>query len=77
MNNLEATFSSPVVDYGYPLLFVILGGLLLWLTFSKNGSKTVGGLVDVAYVSVLLIVLWFGFLLTVAWFFGLLKFLIS
>lgn len=77
MNTLENTVSSPIIDYGYPLLAFMIGSFLLWLTFTKAGRSSISGLVDVVYLSALLIVLWAAFLLAVAWFFGMLKFLIS
>lgn len=77
MNTLESNFSSPIIDYGYPLLALIAGAFLLWLTFTKEGKGFVSGLVDMAYLSATLITLWALFLSILAWFFGMLKFFVS
>lgn len=77
MNNLQNTFNSPLIDYGYPLIVIIVGAFLLWLTFTKAGRSSLSGFGDVAYLGTILIVIWIAFLLVMAWFFGLLKFLVN
>lgn len=74
MNTLKNTGSSPFIDYGFMVLFVLVFAVLLWFTITSIDRNNIGGLVDILHIGFTLTCLWATFILIGVWFYDVLKF---
>lgn len=69
-NSLDNMIVSPVQAYGPWILLIAAVLFLYWLTFTSDGRNMVHGIVEVAYVSVVITGIWMAVIATLAWVFS-------